>query len=71
VAELQNLSASARRWTRRRAGSALRAAITDPELIGRPEIGAVDCYLDNTLLLTDRARARAVAAAGHAPGRMG
>jgi hypothetical protein len=42
VAELQNLSASARRWTRRRTGSALRAAITDPELIGRPEIGAVD-----------------------------
>lgn len=49
----------------------LLAAITDPELAGRPRIGAVDCYLDNTVLLTDRPRVRAVAAAAHVPGRMG
>jgi hypothetical protein len=54
-----------------RFAGALRSAVTDRGLIGRPEIGAVDCYLDNTLLLKDPARAPAVAAAVHAPGRMG
>jgi hypothetical protein len=53
-----------------RFADALLAAITDPRLAGRRPLGAVDCYLDNTLLLTDPARVRAVAAVAAAPGRM-
>ena len=40
-------------------------------LTGRRPLGAVDCYLDNTPLLADPARVRAVAAAACTPGRMG
>ena len=53
-----------------RFADALLAAITDPRLAGRRPLGAVDCYLGNTLLLTDKARVRAVAAVASAPGRM-
>jgi hypothetical protein len=86
VAELQNAAGlctpvdpTLRRFYSRpfwvlRAGrfaEALLAAVTDPELADRPAVGAVDCYLDSTVLLTDPARVRALAAAVHAPGRMG
>ncbi|MCZ7437859.1 DUF4037 domain-containing protein [Micromonospora sp. WMMC241] len=42
---------------------ALRAAIVDPELRGRPPVGAVDQYVDNVDVLTEPGRARRVAAA--------
>ncbi|MDG4801098.1 DUF4037 domain-containing protein [Micromonospora sp. WMMD980] len=42
---------------------ALRAAISDPELRGRPPVGAVDQYVDNVDVLTEPGRARRVAAA--------
>lgn len=54
-----------------RFADALLTAITDPQLAGRPALGTVDCYLDNTALLTDLPRVRAVAAVARAQGRMG
>ena len=54
-----------------RFAGALLAAITDPRLADQPPFGAVDCYLDNTLLLTDPIRVRAVSAVVSARGTMG
>jgi hypothetical protein len=49
---------------------ALLGSITDPRPAGLPRLGAVDTYLDNTVLLTERPRVRAAAAAV-LPGMMG
>lgn len=54
-----------------RFADALLAALADPQLRALPRVGAVDCYLDSDLLLTDPARVRAVAAAATGAGRMG
>ncbi|WBB68788.1 DUF4037 domain-containing protein [Micromonospora sp. WMMD812] len=63
--------ARARRFHRRpflvldagRVAAALRAAITDPALRGRPLLGAVDQYLHNVDVLTDARQVRRLAGA--------
>jgi hypothetical protein len=50
-----------------RFADALLAAVTDPELTPLPRVGAIDQHADNTDLLTDPARARAVTTAALAP----
>jgi hypothetical protein len=47
-----------------RFADALTAGITDPELRGRPRTGAIDQFADNTDVLGDRGRSRALIAAG-------
>ncbi len=46
-----------------RFADALTAGITDPVLRGRPRTGAIDQFADNTDVLADRNRSRALAAA--------
>jgi hypothetical protein len=48
---------------------ALQATITEPDLLGRPLLGAADQHLDNTLLLTQPAITRAATAAAYQAGR--
>ncbi|MFG1780251.1 DUF4037 domain-containing protein [Micromonospora sp. NPDC049051] len=50
-----------------RLAAALRAAITDPVLRGRPPLGAVDQYVDNVDVLTHARRVRRLAAALDTP----
>jgi Domain of unknown function (DUF4037) len=47
---------------------ALLAAVTDPAVAALPRVGAIDQHADNTDLLTDPARRRAVARAALFPG---